>query len=243
MGHMDDFRPIERRRASDEVAIRIRELLGSGKLVPGDRLPAERDLAQQLGVGRGALREALRSLEESGLLRRKPGKAGGSFVAEGDLGSVAGPMADLIRLGGVTPLDVTEARLLIEEVVVRLACVRATDEDLDVLERMVEEAKALYERGLMTEKTHRNIEFYEVLAESTKNPVIAIIMRSITAVLRQVSEVIGSHPGRSIILSHQRLLRALRRRDQEAAVAETRKNLVKVQRWYASLEAQPNKQA
>src|SRR5215831_10481200 len=72
------FAPIHTRRTFEEICERIRDRLASGDLRPGDKLPAERDLAQQLGVGRNALREALRSLEISGILELRKGVKGGA---------------------------------------------------------------------------------------------------------------------------------------------------------------------
>src|SRR5262249_58204045 len=78
------FRPIHTRGAFEEICERIREQLALGMLKPGDKLPPERDLAQQLGVSRNVLREALRSLEMAGVLRLLKGVKGGAFIQEGD---------------------------------------------------------------------------------------------------------------------------------------------------------------
>lgn len=76
------FRPIRTRRAFEEICERIREQLALGVLKPGDKLPPERDLAQQLGVSRNVLREALRSLEMAGVLRLLKGVKGGAFIQD-----------------------------------------------------------------------------------------------------------------------------------------------------------------
>jgi GntR family transcriptional regulator, transcriptional repressor for pyruvate dehydrogenase complex len=226
---MDDFRPIDRRRASDEVAERIRELLGSGRLSPGDRLPAERVLARQLGVGRQAIREALRALEDAGVLRRKLGKTGGAFVANGDPSIVSDRMADLIRLGGVSLSQLTEARMLIEESIVRLVCVRATEADFARLDQLVDEAEALFECGLLPEKTERNILFYVRLAQATHNPALVIVMQGITGVLRQIAARLGPEPGRDAFMNRRRLIAALRKREPDLAVAVMRDNIRKAE--------------
>ena len=76
------FRPIRTRRAFEEICQRIREQLALGVLKPGDKLPPERDLAQQLGVSRNVLREALRSLEMAGVLRLQKGVKGGALFSK-----------------------------------------------------------------------------------------------------------------------------------------------------------------
>ena len=77
------FQPIHVRRTFEEICGSIREQLALGVLKPGDKLPRERDLAEQLGVSRNVLREALRSLEMAGLLRLQKGVKGGAFIQDG----------------------------------------------------------------------------------------------------------------------------------------------------------------
>ncbi|WP_426442565.1 FadR/GntR family transcriptional regulator [Bradyrhizobium genosp. P] len=71
-------------RAFDTICQKVRDLLADGSLKPGDKLPAERQLAEQFGVGRSALREALRTLEAAGILTLKKGAHGGAFIRQGD---------------------------------------------------------------------------------------------------------------------------------------------------------------
>src|SRR5260370_42246641 len=80
------FQPIHVRRTFEEICERIREQLALGVLKPGDKLPRERDLAEQLGVSRNVLKEALRSLEMAGLLRLQKGVQGGGFLRDGGMG-------------------------------------------------------------------------------------------------------------------------------------------------------------
>src|SRR4051812_29624075 len=94
------FKPV-RRRAYQEIAASIREMVVSGALKAGEKLPAERDLAEQLGVGRNVTREALRALEAGGLIEMRRGKWGGAFVRSAGGDAVAGQMTDLLRMGGV----------------------------------------------------------------------------------------------------------------------------------------------
>ena len=120
------FTPIHTRRAFEEICQRIREQLAAGALKPGDKLPAERELAQQLGVGRNALREALRSLEIAGIVRLQKGVKGGAFIHEGDPGRMDQVVQDMLSLGSISIDELTEARVHIQDLVVRLVCARAT---------------------------------------------------------------------------------------------------------------------
>src|SRR5258708_20009789 len=79
---MPDFGPIKPKRVFEEICERIRNELSSGALRPGDKLPPERELAEQFGVSRTAVREAFRSLERSGLIGLQKGAKGGAFILQ-----------------------------------------------------------------------------------------------------------------------------------------------------------------
>src|SRR6476659_6827129 len=125
------FQPIQMRRAFEEICDRIRAQIAAGTLRPGDKLPPERELAEQLGVGRNALREALRSLEIAGIVRLQKGAKGGAFIQAGDTSRMDEVVRDMLSLGSISVAELTEARLHIQDLVVRLACDRATAADLD----------------------------------------------------------------------------------------------------------------
>ena len=109
-----------------DSAARIRDQLSAGALKPGDKLPPERELAQQMGVGRNALREALRSLEIAGIVRLQKGVKGGAFIREGNANGMSQVVQDQFHLGSISADELTEARVHIQDLVVRLACERAT---------------------------------------------------------------------------------------------------------------------
>src|SRR5690606_15314101 len=129
------FRRVEVHRAADDIARQIRQQITDGYLRPGAKLPAERKLAEELGVSRNTLREAVRSLEQAGLVYLKKGAHGGIFVAQANGPSVIGALLDLYRLGSVTPRQLTQARIWVEPMIVREACRRATPEGIALLNR------------------------------------------------------------------------------------------------------------
>lgn len=232
--------PDKPKRAYEEVAHHVRLMLSAGELKMGDRLPAERVLSKQLRVSRSALREALRTLEMSGLLEMKMGKSGGAFISNGNAKKVASSMADLLRLGDISLAHLTEARLLIENVVVRVACERATESDYLALEANAKAASDLFDKGMMSEKTDMNIEFHNALARATRNPVLILMMETLTDVLRAFAHELGSETTRTGLHSRKRFLKAMRARDTQAAVHEMERNLTRVHRHYLKLAAQGN---
>lgn len=228
-------KPAPAGRTFDQVAGRVRALLSDGSLQPGDRLPAERALSQRLGVSRSALREALRGLEMSGVIELKKGRAGGAFISTGNQAMVSGGMTDLLTLGNISWEHLTEARLWIEALVVRVVAERATDGDIDALDENLRRAEALYRQGKLMEKTLLNVEFHDLLARATKNPVLVVMARTMNDVMRAFAQRLGSDPSRAVQGSRRRMIAALRARDAGAAIAENERGLRGVHRLYERL--------
>jgi GntR family transcriptional repressor for pyruvate dehydrogenase complex len=137
-----EFRRIHTPRAFEEIADQIRSELADRRLRAGDRLPPERVLAEQFGVSRNTLREALRSLENAGMLRLQKGATGGAFVRESTGDAIITGLRDMFHLGAIAPEHLTEARVLIESIAVRAACERATADDIDALKANVAAAES-----------------------------------------------------------------------------------------------------
>src|ERR1700748_1242388 len=176
------FRPIRTRRAFEEICERIREQLALGVLKPGDKLPAERELAQQLGVSRNVLREALRSLEMAGIVKLQKGVKGGAFVREGDTGRMNVVMRDMLSLGTISVRELSEARIDVLDLVVRLACANARQPDFEALEANIERTELATREGRLLDRVECSREFYKLLAASTGNKVIAMIMDSVNEI-------------------------------------------------------------
>ena len=223
------------KRTFEHVASQLRDMLSSGQLKPGDQLPPERKLSAQLSVSRSALREALRTLEFAGVLELRQGKSGGAFVSSGNSQSLSNNMSDLLRLGNLAWSDLTEARIWIEQIIVRVACERATRKDIRLLEENIRQAEALFEAGQLMEKTDTIIEFHNILARSTRNPFLVMMNQSITRRL-------GSERTREVFKSRRRFMTAFIAGDVDAAVTEMERNLKKVHRLYLRLarEAKAN---
>src|SRR3954447_26136549 len=166
------FRPIHTRRAFEEICERIREQLALGVLKPGDKLPPERDLAQQLGVSRNVLREALRSLEMAGVLRLMKGVKGGAFIQEGDTSRMNEVMRDMLSLGTISVRELSEARVHVLDLVVRLPCANTRRAYFDALEANVARTEDATRQGRLLDRVECSREFYKLLAAATGNKVI-----------------------------------------------------------------------
>jgi DNA-binding FadR family transcriptional regulator len=137
------FKALPSKRAFDEIADQIKNLIYSKTLKPGDKLPPERELASQFGTGRMAVREALRLLEQSGLITVKQGSEGGAFVKEADTSLATETISGLIRRASLTMKDVMEVRIDFEQAVLETAIGRITDTDMKLLKKRIDEAETM----------------------------------------------------------------------------------------------------
>src|SRR4051795_13021481 len=130
-----------RARTFDDVLEQLREAILSGRIRPGDRLPGERQLCEELGVGRPTLREALRSLEAVGMIEVRPGKGGGSYAVTPSESTLGDALASLVSLRGASLEDLAEFRVDFEGENASWAARRADAGDIATLQSLVAEAR------------------------------------------------------------------------------------------------------
>ena len=228
------FKPVQVLRAADDIARQIRQEITSGRLLPGAKLPAERALAAELGVSRNTLREAVRSLEQAGLVQLKKGAHGGIFITGNNGASVAivSGLLDLYRLGGIAPRHLTQARIWVEAIVIREACQRATASDIAALNANIDAAVAAAESGEFETKVALNHEFHRILARMTDNPIMIAFINGLIEVLVEFVIRIGPHDTSYIFPSRRRFMAHFERGDAEAAIQEMTSVLEQFQEAY-----------
>lgn len=215
------FRPLRPRRAFDELMLRIRSLIDSGKLRPGDRLPSERSLAQQFEVSRNTVREALRMLEISGVVTLRRGAKGGAFIADPQ---AAG--AETIRNLSLTDFsleDLTDVMRWVCGMTLRAAAPELTEADLAALSRHLDDAETIssdQDRAVFL------VDFYALLARAAGNPLLVVIVESLLDILRTVVARLETHDHRHVIERRRQIIALLRERDVDAAAAELDRHLV-----------------
>lgn len=222
------FTPVKTQRTFEIICEQIRAEVTAGTLKAGDKLPPERELAAHFQVSRSALREALRSLEVAGIIRNVKGVKGGAFVQAADAERIAQAMQDYVSLGDVTLAELSEARIALQDIIVRLACVRASEVDLAELEAIAERTQATSD---VEERYRCAVAYYEVLARATKNRIFGVFVDSLATILHKFVQGPDYETlQESLIQSRLRLVKHLRARDAEAAAAEMRRHLERVHR-------------
>ena len=218
-------------RAFEDIATQIRNELSNGGLKAGDRLPSERELAARFGVSRNTVREALRSLENAGLLQTHKGASGGAFIREGGGDAVVISLHDLFHLGAIKPQQLTEARLWIDGVVVRAACARATAADYAELEANIAESDKANKRGDFIGRNLINLDFHRILARIAGNPILVIFMDAFTQIMREFIKSVGPS-SLNMTPMRRRFMQHMMERDADAAAHEMELHLKRIHRGY-----------
>jgi GntR family transcriptional repressor for pyruvate dehydrogenase complex len=215
---LPSFTPVSTGRVSTEIVQQVKTAIRDGRLAPGDQLPPERDLTRQLGVSRVSVRDALRMLEAQGLVEVRVGARGGAFVTTPAPKLVGEGIGDMLLHADVTPADLTEARMVFELGVIDLACARATEDDLRVLEEICDRADALATAGGYDPAL--SAEFHAQLARCSHNDALALVAAALqgplAGSLREARRV-DPQTGRVGPLEHRALVETLRRRDAAEA--------------------------
>jgi len=171
--------PIRREPVATQIARRLVEVILSGQIEPGSRMPSERQLAEAFGVGRSAMREALKALSLIGLVEVRQGD--GTYLRKADTALLPEVIEWGLLLGEPRTMDLVEARQEIEIVLAGLAAQRRTD---DQIIRLQTELAALGEARTPTEFAEHDIAFHMTVAEAAGNSALRDVHSSIQALLR-----------------------------------------------------------
>jgi DNA-binding FadR family transcriptional regulator len=209
-----DVVPLGPRRKHQDVAHQIRELAISGRLLPGSRLPTERELARKFQVSRTAIRDAFLLLESQGFLRVKRGRNGGAYLQEMNPRQLAGTFGDMLRLGQVSIPQLLDARLGIETSLLDFIDARAESQAAADLRRNLDDAWRLSrstDPGARVDLLQNLHEFHHLLAAATDNPVFVLAIGTIMSILQKYLDAIGHHTCVSLdsVAEHQAIFDAI----------------------------------
>ncbi|MGD0237304.1 MAG: GntR family transcriptional regulator [Syntrophorhabdales bacterium] len=221
---MPSFRPIKQSRISGEVTEQLKQSILLGHFKSGEKLPSERELAEQFQVSRVAIREALRTLENSGFITTRQGVTGGTFVTELTFQQVSNAFLDLFLADKISIPELYRVRLLVEPEVARLAAQNITREYAERLKTCLkaEEQPSTTLREDLDKKTAVHF----VLAEMCGNRFFEGLVRSVMSLTGKVIDVV--HPDQPPFLHppgmHRPVIKAVLAGDAGAAAAAMRKH-------------------
>ena len=167
------FTPAKTQRASEAIYNQIYPKIVSGELKPGDHLPPERELAEMFQRSRPVVREALRMLQQDGLIETAVGSAGGAVIRGVSLKSVEEPLKNLVAMGAINLNELIEYRNVNDHGCARLAAIHHTAEDADALRKTLEGAKANIDRLFSFQEY--DVAFHSALAKASHNTLASMI--------------------------------------------------------------------
>ncbi len=221
------YKAVQTSRLYEQIVQQIEDAILTGALKPGNQLPAERELAQQFGVSRTALREAVKALREKGLVEAYSGR--GTFVTNGTSQATRQSLDRMIKIAQPEgSASLVEVREILEPEIAALAARRAEEQHLATMR----EAVAVMDRARRDPDAfiEADLDFHLSLAEAAANPLILSLIDSIVGVLREqrmrIFQVDGG-PERGQF-HHKRILEAIEQRDPEKARDAMRAHLQQV---------------
>ncbi|TVT24993.1 FadR family transcriptional regulator [Amycolatopsis acidiphila] len=204
-GNTSRIQPVRRLKVSDSVAAQLEQLIEQGDYQPGDKLPPERALAEQFGVGRSSMREALRLVEANGLLRTEHGI--GVFVVSNT--KRAPILSELLLFDDFTVPELFEARLSLERDAAGAAAKRITADEAEELRRILDEAgnPALSNDAFVK----LDADLHRAIVKATKNRIWQRVYESIEPLFITYSHRVIQLPGRRETAhnSHRRIVAAI----------------------------------
>jgi GntR family transcriptional repressor for pyruvate dehydrogenase complex len=223
------YLPIQSERLYERIVSQIEQRIVAGDLQVGDQLPSEHELAQQFGVSRTAVREAVKALRQKGLVEIMPGR--GTFITNTTSDTIRKSLDMLMKFGTTKGSgNLVEVREILEPEIAALAAKRITDEYITAMREAVETMDtALDNVDVFVEA---DLDFHLALAEGTQNPFIPILMDSIIDLLREQRKRIGLTKGglQRGQAHHKKILDAITRRDPQAARSAMHDHLKQVRK-------------
>jgi len=221
------LKPARKKRIHEEIVAQIRELIAEGELKSGDRLPAERRLAEIFKVSRHSVREAIRALEQQQIVTSRLGD--GTYVLEKKEEQVIEPLATALERCKGKLAEVLELRKLIEPQIASLAAMHVTNQHLKEMRARLDEQIAEIKEG--RSGSDADCEFHKVIATATGNSVLEEMVTRIHDLVAESRDftLMTEHRKQWAIGTHEKIYSAMVARDPEAAFKEMHEHIAYVE--------------
>lgn len=238
---ISDEIPVSRiKPAYEQVADQLRDLIVSGRLTPGDRLPVEAKLSATFGVSRSTVREALRSLTAQNLVYTSRGVAGGTFVSATTPGLLTSYLETglslLSGMDAITADELLEARELVEAPAARLAAQRRTADDIAEMRAAIERESGGTGRGA---KFEHNTQFHVLVLTAAGNKLVEVLTLPIFSVIRTrfLRDDVPRQTWSQVDGDHLAILQHIEAGDGDAAMQDMREHLIRLRATYQGTAA------
>ncbi|MEN8243556.1 MAG: FadR/GntR family transcriptional regulator [Thermodesulfobacteriota bacterium] len=223
---------------TQKIIDQIRTAILEGKLKPGDILPPEKELTEQFGVSKQTLRESLRALEHMGLIDVRKGIGGGAHIVEVDIEVTKQSLANFLYFKDLSIENLSELRKLIEPHAAARAAEAMSAEDLRTLNELNKLARENLDKKFMQEMSINEINFHRVIAQTTSNPILVLILDFVEDLLEDFKKVLKPDLAfsKSVLDAHDRIYEAICDKDPEKASAEMYRHVHEVEEHLAKLK-------
>ncbi len=212
------FQQIKTKKIYEEIVEQLKAMITKGELVPGDKLPSEREMAESLGVSRASVREALTTLEAIGILEIKPGE--GTFVRQTSHAETFAPLALVLAVERNGEAQMMEVRRVLETEMAALAAERASNENLGKIEEILDLMKAA---RTIHEAVEADLRFHFAIAEATQNTILLRLMNTVADLMHNTfrskrEQLYSDIPmSQQIIHEHEAIYQAIKNRNSNEA--------------------------
>lgn len=221
------FKPVKKTRVYEEIVAKIKDMIEKGRFKSGDQLPVERELAEVFRVSRSSVREALRSLESQGFLESRQGN--GTYIASQPVESLVNPLASVIFSEKDGQSELFEMRRVLEPQLAYLAAERATPDDIQTLEKILDMQARETAKGETATDVDKN--FHYMLAKASKNRFLLRLTDNIMDLLVESRDKYLQVEGRpeNSVIRHRQVLDAIKAGDSEGAARIMRDHLMDIE--------------
>jgi GntR family transcriptional regulator, transcriptional repressor for pyruvate dehydrogenase complex len=220
------FTPVKSTKVYEQVIEQIKEMITSGQLKKGDRLPPERELVEQLQVSRTSIREAIRALQIIGLVECRQG--GGNFIKESFENSLFEPLSIMFVLQNSKPEEILELRKVVEVETAALAAEKVTDKDLKDIEAIIEQLRDSQDEELNA-KLDKQIHYK--IANASGNFLIVSVLSAVSSLMDSFIKdardmILRQNENKEVLMDHhENIYKALLNHDKKKAAEAMRKHL------------------
>jgi GntR family transcriptional repressor for pyruvate dehydrogenase complex len=206
----------------------LKEMISSGRLQPGSKLPPERELAREFGVNRASVRQALKALDVMGIVHQRVGD--GTYLTQDASTTLRAPLDFLILVDGISFQELFEARRIVEPELAARAAARRSEEDVELLERAVDAMKARPNMDAAVLAEH-DLRFHEIIWRASGNRVCQRMFSSLHGALsRSLAVTSALRDEGTPVDAHERIFRAIQAGDGECARALMHAHLMQGER-------------
>ncbi len=223
-----EFNRIRNSKVSGKIVSQIKSRIVDGTYKPGDKLPPEKELLEIFAVSRSSLREALRALEDMGLIVIKRGPYGGAYVTRIKLRSLSHIVADVVRMADISFDELSKVRAIVEPDIARLAAINRTNEDI----KAMDDQNALREKAIESGKIPIvvTIDFHQIVARAAKNRMFQLLIDSLASVFEEEfrTKAFSMDDHAAILTFHKLITECIKNRDADRAFRVMREHITDV---------------